>query len=69
MKELAMKLNANLRADDFPPLEFMISLDPDRSFVVREKRGIIFRDAKWSSARRHFPCGINGTRRNNVARD
>ena len=31
----------NARAVDFPPLEFVISLDPDRSFVVREKRGRI----------------------------
>jgi len=36
MKGLAM---TNVRAVDFPPLEFMISLGPDRSFVVREMRG------------------------------
>ena len=30
---------ANVRGVDTPPLEFTISLDPDRSFVVREKRG------------------------------
>jgi predicted nucleotidyltransferase len=36
MKELAM---TNVRAVDFPPLEFLISLGPYRSFVVRERRG------------------------------
>jgi hypothetical protein len=36
MKGLAMP---NVRAVDFPPLEFVISLGPDRSFVVSEMRG------------------------------
>jgi hypothetical protein len=36
IKGLAM---TNVRAVDFPPLEFVISLGPDRSFVVREMRG------------------------------
>ncbi len=36
MKELAM---TNVRVVDFPPLEFVISLGPERSFVVREMRG------------------------------
>ena len=36
-----MNAITNPRAVDFPPLEFVISLDPDRSFVVREKRGRI----------------------------
>jgi hypothetical protein len=39
MKELAMRAVANVRAVDFPPFEFTISLDSDRSFVVREKLG------------------------------
>ncbi len=39
MKELAMTAVTNVRGVDFPPLEFTISLDPDRFFVVREKRG------------------------------
>ena len=34
-----MTAMTNLRAVDFPPLEFMISLGPDRSFVAREMRG------------------------------
>jgi hypothetical protein len=34
-----MNTNKNLRAVDFSELEFMISLDQGRSFVVREKRG------------------------------
>lgn len=34
-----MSANAELRVVDFSPLEFIISLDPDRSFVVREKGG------------------------------
>jgi hypothetical protein len=38
-KELAMTAMTNLRAVDFQPLEFMISLGPDRSFVLREMRG------------------------------
>jgi hypothetical protein len=39
MKELAMTAMTNVRAGDFPTLEFMISLGSDRSFVVREMRG------------------------------
>jgi hypothetical protein len=39
MKELAMTAMTNLRAVDFPPLEFMVSLGLDRCFVVREMRG------------------------------
>jgi hypothetical protein len=39
MKEFAMTAVTNVRAVDFPPLEFMISLGLDRSFVVREMRG------------------------------
>jgi hypothetical protein len=39
MKELAMTAMTNVCAVDFSPLEFMISLGPDRSFVVREMRG------------------------------
>jgi hypothetical protein len=38
-QELAMDVNSKLRAVDFPPLEFTISLDPNRSFLVCEKRG------------------------------
>jgi hypothetical protein len=34
-----MNAQTNLRAVDFPPLEFMISLDPDGFFAVREKHG------------------------------
>lgn len=34
-----MNADTNLHAVDFPPLEFIISLDPNRSFVVHEKRG------------------------------
>jgi len=34
-----MSANANLHLGDFSPLEFMISLDRERSFVVRERRG------------------------------
>ncbi len=30
---------ANVRDVEFSPLEFTLSLDPDRSYVVREKRG------------------------------
>jgi hypothetical protein len=41
MKERMMNANANPGVGDFSPLEFMISLDPDRSFVVREMRGRI----------------------------
>jgi len=34
-----MTAMTNVRAVDFPPLEFMVSLGLDRSFVVREMRG------------------------------
>lgn len=34
-----MNADINLRAVNFSPLEFMISLGADRSFVVREMRG------------------------------
>ena len=34
-----MTVVTNVRGVDFPPLEFTIGLDPDRSFIVREKRG------------------------------
>jgi hypothetical protein len=34
-----MDAKSNVRIVDFPPLEFMISLDADQSFVVVEKRG------------------------------
>ncbi|MGO9391810.1 hypothetical protein [Rhodoblastus sp.] len=39
MKEFAMTAVTNVRGVDFPTIEFTISLDSDRSFVVREKRG------------------------------
>jgi len=34
-----MNGETNRRVVDFPPLEFLISLDPERFFVVREKHG------------------------------
>ncbi|WP_374546519.1 hypothetical protein [Rhodoblastus sp.] len=34
-----MNATAHLHLGDFSPLEFMISLDRERSFVVRERRG------------------------------
>lgn len=34
-----MNAHTKLRTVKFPPLEFMISLNPDGSFVVHEKHG------------------------------